>query len=83
MGEQWRPIPGHPRYEVSDDGQVRAWQEPGWRGCIHHDGRWVLLKQTTGGRVHNYKRVRLHIDLGVRDRNRLGRWKQRRTKRDG
>lgn len=59
MGE-WRPIPGHPRYEVSDDGQVRAWQEPGWRGCIHHDGRWILLKQATGGRVHNYKRVRLH-----------------------
>ena len=27
-GEEWRPIPGHPMYEVSDQGNVRSWHRP-------------------------------------------------------
>ena len=26
----WRPIPGHPLYEASDDGQVRSWNGGRW-----------------------------------------------------
>jgi len=42
------------------------------------DNRLLNLKWGTRG-----ENLRLDYALGVRDRNRLGRWKQRRTKRDG
>lgn len=57
--EQWKQIPGFPRYFVSDRGRVKSVMRECWRGCVFHHARSVILAQTTGGRAKNYKRVML------------------------
>lgn len=55
----WLPIPGHPDYEVSDDGQVRLWRP--WRGLavpravaqhVNAKGYATLHLDKTTHRVH-------------------------------
>ena len=59
QGEVWRQIPGFPDYDVSSEGRVRSCIQPGWRGCVFHHGRYVILAQSIGGRADNYRRVML------------------------
>lgn len=59
--EEWRPVTTHPgRYEVSNLGRVRACPQPGWRGCVFHNGRYRILAAAIGGRRRNYLRVHLY-----------------------
>jgi hypothetical protein len=61
MDEVWKPVATHPgRYEVSNLGRVRACPQPGWRGCVFHNGRYRILATKVGGRARNYLRVHLY-----------------------
>ena len=58
--EEWRPIPGHPGYEVSDAGRVRSWRYR-WGFCgtphplklkQHRDGYLIFGAWNRSGRRH-------------------------------
>ena len=57
--ERWRPIPGHPNYELSDHGRVRSWVDwPGRRTPLPNilrggskGGRWRV--QLGRGKLHS------------------------------
>lgn len=54
--ETWRPVAGHPDYEVSSEGRVRSWKRPGKardRATSPH-----LLRLVDGGGI-GYLQVRL------------------------
>ena len=44
MSEKWKPIPGHPSYEVSSKGRVRSFRQ------VNRQGR--LLNPSPGGKGH-------------------------------
>lgn len=54
MTESWRPVPGHPSYEVSDQGRVRN------AATLH------VLRPHRAGKSGNYLRV--HLGRGGRNR---------------
>ena len=62
MLNQWKPIPGYPGYEVSDQGEVRSVPAPGSR----RHGR--VLKPTFS---HGYRYVGLYRDGGKQPDRRI------------
>jgi transposase-like protein len=53
--EQWRPVVGHPGYEVSDHGRVRSWRDSARHGCRRDAPHTLRLIRSRKG----YLRVQL------------------------
>lgn len=53
--EEWRTIPGHPQYEVSDRGRVRSWVP--WPALAPQPTQARILKGSSAGSGDRYRRV--------------------------